>query len=210
MPLEVEVKFKINEKKEYEENLKLLGAKYVVDINHTDTYYKLPKGLRDFAKTDEALRLRKIEEKDTRTSETLPPKISADLTYKGPKIDTETKTRKELVTPVGDPEHMHLILQSLDFRPIITLNKHRRLYSLEKDDFHIEILIDKIEHLEGFYSELEIIASTKDEMTRGKKIIFEVMDKLGYSKSDSILTSYLELVIMALIEKGKLKKEDVA
>jgi len=210
MPLEVEVKFKLRDEKEYEENLKKLGAKYGVDIIHTDTYYKLPKGLRDFAKTDEALRLRKIEEYDNRITETTQHKFSADLTYKGPKLDKETKTRKELVTRVGDPDNMHLILQSLDFRPIITLTKYRRFYSLEKDGFHIEVLIDKIEHLDGYYSELEIIASTDDEMTKGKTAIFEIMNKLEYSKSDSILTSYLELVILALIEKGELKQEDIA
>lgn len=208
--LEVEVKFKLKDEKEYTENLKALGAKYVVDINHTDTYYKLPKGLRDFAKTDEALRLRKIEEIDTRITETLQHKFSADLTYKGPKLDKETKTRKEIVTPVGDPENMHIILQSLDFRPIITLHKYRRLFSLEQDGLRIEILLDKVEDLEGYYSECEIMASTEAEMEAGKKIIFGLMEQLGYTKKDSILTSYLELVILALIKKGKLKPEDVA
>ncbi|TFG20156.1 MAG: class IV adenylate cyclase [Promethearchaeota archaeon] len=210
MPLEVEVKFHLRDKDEYEDNLKKFGAKYITDINHSDTYYKLPVGQRDFAKTDEALRLRRIEEFDARMVETLDPEISADLTYKGPKIDTETKTRKELVTSIGDPDNLELILKSLGIRPILTLEKKRRLYTLDFNTLHIEILIDEIEHLEGYYSECEIICMDEEEMEEGKKTIFGMMEKLGYDKSDSILKSYLELVIKALIEKGELKLEDVA
>ena len=210
MPLEVEVKFHLRDKDEYEDNLKKLGAKYVVDINHIDTYYKLPEGQRDFSKTDEALRLRRIEEFDARMVETLDPQISADFTYKGPKIDTETKTRKELVSAVGDPDNLELILKEIGIRPILTLEKKRRLYTLDFNTLHIEILIDQIEHLDGYYSECEIIAETEEEMEAGKITIFGIMEKLGYGKSDSILTSYLELVIKALIEKGELKPEDIA
>ncbi len=210
MPLEVEVKFHLRDKKKYEEDLIKLGAQYVMDINHTDTYFKLPKGQRDFAKTDEALRLRRIEEYDKDVADTLELKKSADLTYKGPKIDTETKTRKELVATIDDPDNLKKILTSIGIRPILTLQKNRRLYTLDFNTLHIEILIDKIEHLEGYYSECEIIANDEEEMEDGKKVIFGMMEKLGYSKEDSILTSYLELVIMALIKKGKLKPEDVA
>ena len=168
MPLEVEVKFQLRDRDEYEDNLKKLGAKYVVDIKHTDTYFKLPEGQRDFAKTDEALRLRRIEEFDARMVETLDPKKSADLTYKGPKIDTETKTRKELVTAVEDPENLEQILDSLGMRPILTLEKKRRLYTLDFNTNHIEILIDKIEHLDGYFSECEIIAQDEEETETAK------------------------------------------
>jgi adenylate cyclase class 2 len=210
MPLEVEVKFHLRDKDAYEDNLKKIGAKYITDINHTDTYYKLPEGQRDFAKTDEALRLRRIEEYDARMAETLEPEISADLTYKGPKIDTETKTREELVTKVEDPDNLELIFKRIGIREILTLQKNRRLYTLDFNTHHIEILIDKIEHLDGYYSECEIIASDDEAMEDGKKTLFGMMEKLGYSKKDSILKSYLELVIMALIKKGELKLEDVA
>ncbi len=207
--LEVEVKFKIRDNGEFEENLKKLGANYETDIEHTDTYYNLPEGLRNFAKTDEALRLRRIREFDIRIQETIQETISADLTYKGPKIDTETKTRKEIVTPIEDPIAMEGILQSLGFRPILTLGKNRRLYSIMRENFHIEILIDKIDHLPGYFSEFEILASDKDEMDKGKKIIFDLMEEIGYSKEDSILTSYLELVYSKLVEKGLLNPKDI-
>ena len=207
--LEVEVKFKLRDKDEYEESLKNLGAKYVADIIHTDTYYKMPKGLRDFAETDEALRLRRIEEFDVSLTETLDHKFSSDLTYKGPKIDSETKTREEIVTEIGDPDELVQIFKTLEFRPILTLAKNRRLYTLDFNTHHIEILIDEIEHLDGYYSELEIMASTEDEMDAGKTAIFGMMEKLGYLKTDSILTSGLELVILALLEKGELKPEDI-
>jgi len=208
--LEVEVKFKLRDKEEFEEDLKRIGAKYVVDIIHKDTYYNLPKCVRDFTKTDEVLRLRRIEEFNIRVTKAVAHAIKADLTYKGPKIDTETKTRKELITPIENPDEMDMILRSLDIRPILTLTKYRRLYTLDMEKHHIEVLIDKIEHLAGYHGECEIMASSEKEMEEGKRILFDLMEKLGYSKTDSILTSYLELVIMKLIEKGELSPEDIA
>ncbi|MBN2156945.1 MAG: class IV adenylate cyclase [Candidatus Lokiarchaeota archaeon] len=208
--LEVEVKFKLQNKEVFEENLKQLGANYVVDIIHKDTYYNLPKGMRNFAKTDEALRLRRIEEYDVRETETVAHKISSDLTYKGPKIDTETKTRKELITTVGNPDELDSIIKSLGFRTVLTLAKYRRLYTLDVEGHHIEMLIDKIEHLDGYYAECEIMASSDKEMEESKVIIFDILEKLGYYKTDSILASYLELVIKKLIENGEISEEEFA
>jgi len=56
--IEVEIKVRISDpdliKKKFEEH----QGFYKLFLLHEDTYYNMPKGLRDFKKTDEALRLR--------------------------------------------------------------------------------------------------------------------------------------------------------
>ena len=56
--IEVEIKVKISDpnlmRKKFEEN----NGIYKLSLDHEDTYFNMPKGLRDFRQTDEALRLR--------------------------------------------------------------------------------------------------------------------------------------------------------
>lgn len=61
---EVEVKIVLtdSEREHFLLDLKRLGAVYQLDLEHTDIYFNMPKGLRNFVKTDEALRLRKYFE----------------------------------------------------------------------------------------------------------------------------------------------------
>ncbi len=57
--IEVEIKIKISDpilmRKKFESN----QGSYKFSLTHEDTYYNMPKVLRDFKQTDEALRLRK-------------------------------------------------------------------------------------------------------------------------------------------------------
>ncbi|MDD1740191.1 MAG: class IV adenylate cyclase, partial [Methanothrix sp.] len=62
-----------------------LGGELVAVENHLDLYFNSP--LRDFRRSDEALRIRIKEE-------------GARLTYKGPKLDSATKSRMELTVRI--------------------------------------------------------------------------------------------------------------
>jgi predicted adenylyl cyclase CyaB len=57
--IEVEIKVQISDptliRKKFVEN----QGSYKFSLIHEDTYFNMPKGLRDFKQTDEALRLRK-------------------------------------------------------------------------------------------------------------------------------------------------------
>ncbi|MHA1728694.1 MAG: class IV adenylate cyclase [Promethearchaeota archaeon] len=203
---EAEVKLTVGYKEDkeiYINSIKKLGAKYRINLEHTDIYYNMPDGLRNFAETDEALRIRKSTEYNALTGKKTDVKQSCDITYKGPKLDKITKSRIEFVCNILDPDILDEILLTLGFRRILTVKKERILYHLEYEGSSIEILIDKIQHLDGYFSEFEIMTSTREEMADAKKTIFKLMNKLGYSISDSITLSYLELVIKKLIEQGK-------
>lgn len=162
--MEVEAKFRLKEgvKEKIEEI-----ARFVEEKEEFDVYFNHP--CRDFAKTDEALRLR-IEKK-------------VKLTYKGPKIDMETKTREEVNLEVDDFERAVKLLEFLGFRKFRTVKKLRRIYKLED----AIVCVDSVENL-GDFVEIEV------ENLEKKNRIFEIAQKLGYSKEEGIRLSYLELL----------------
>ena len=81
MSYEVEQKYRVTGFRRVVQRLEELGATLGEPVEQVDTYYAHPS--RDFGETDEAFRLRRI---GTMTC----------MTYKGPRIDANTKTRKEI------------------------------------------------------------------------------------------------------------------
>jgi len=79
------VKFRVEDLSEIEE--KLGDAEFVIEKVEEDIYLNHP--CRDFGETDEALRIRRDVE-------------GIRVTYKGRKIDPETKTREEIKIEVDD------------------------------------------------------------------------------------------------------------
>uniref|UniRef100_A0A7J2TKR0 Class IV adenylate cyclase n=1 Tax=Archaeoglobus fulgidus TaxID=2234 RepID=A0A7J2TKR0_ARCFL len=162
--MEVEAKFKLKEG--VLEKIERF-ANFLEEKDEFDIYFNHP--CRDFAKTDEALRLR-IEKK-------------VKMTYKGPKVDTETKTRKEISLVVDSFERAVELLESLGFEKFGTVRKRRRIYEMNG----AIICVDSVEGLGNF---LEIEVRNLEE----KEKIFEIAKFLGYSKEESIRLSYLELL----------------
>lgn len=195
---EVEVKIKVKDKKKLIDDLLKLGAIHEIDLIHNDIYYNMPQKLRDFAKTDEALRIRKsLEFKEIDGIREI-LKETSDITYKGPKLDSETKSRVEYLCKIADFEVMDKILVTLGFQKIIQLDKNRKFFSLNYKNKEIGVVFDTIQHLKGFYAEFEVMVSNFSDIEESKTIIFDLMSMLGYEKKDSITDSYLELVIKSL------------
>jgi len=233
---EVEVKIKLRDHKKYLQKLAELGARYQCDLLHVDRYYNMPDGTKDFAQTDEALRIRTVREYTRKNKNDLNwygiapntasnPEIGkplgntdnplvlktsfSEITYKGPKLDTSTKSRIEYNCEISSLAEMDAILSGLGFKTVIDVRKERMVFHLEssgKESKKMEILVDKIQYLDGFYSELEILATTETEMDTAKKRIFGILEQLGYHQSDSITTSYLELVVKSVQHEQKIRK----
>ena len=85
--LEVEMKFPAADLPTLAARLEALGARRGETLEEADHYFNAPD--RDFARTDEALRIRRIGDHNR-------------ITYKGPKRDAVTKTRTEIELPIGD------------------------------------------------------------------------------------------------------------
>ena len=177
--IEIEVKVKIpKEKTDIEKKLLELGAEFVGIEKHVDIYYNSPQ--RDFSKTDEALRIRnaKSEHKN----------VENIITYKGPKIDSESKTRKEIEIKIDDENSADEILKALGFRASGRVDKTRKNYKLKE----IYVSLDDVEWL-GKFMELEI-DSVKEDFELEKKRIFKVLKSFGFKKDDVIRESYLEML----------------
>jgi adenylate cyclase class 2 len=192
--IEVEIKVKISDpnlmRKKFEEN----NGIYKLSLNHEDTYFNMPKGLRDFRQTDEALRLRKSIEFN-RDNKAKTQKINNYITYKGKKIDKTTKTREEIEVKITEIEDMKNILKFLGFREVFTVVKKRELYDFIFNDTRIEALIDYIPVLEQHFVEVELITESYETVDENKEILFKFLSIFGIKKQESIRKSYLELII---------------
>jgi len=177
--IEVEVKARVDDPKQLERSIIELGATPIGIDTQTDTYFNAED--RDFGKTDEALRIRVQDGKSF-------------LTYKGPKLDKISKTRKEVEVKIIDPKNMGQILTLLGFLPVSTVIKKRKNFRI--GDFFIAL--DEVRDLGNF---IEIEISVNDAKNSDEKVqsIFKFMEKLGISRELTIRKSYLEMIL----EKNK-------
>jgi adenylate cyclase class 2 len=145
-----------------------------------DAYFGHPA--RDFAKTDEALRIRRIGP-------------DAWITYKGPKIDSTTKTRCEIELPLmtddSTSERWADLLIALGFQPVAEVRKHRRKAIVHWQGRRVEISLDEV-HGVGDYVELELIAD-EDDLEPARACIQSLAQELDLSGSER--RSYLELLL---------------
>ena len=198
--LEIETKIKIDNLELLKKKLKQFNAKNSVILDQIDTYYNYPVESRDFSKTDEALRLRKTTEADPKTLKKL--KEVVDLTYKGPNLDKEIKTRIEHVCHVIEAEKIEEILKALSFKKILSIKKHREVFELNYNDNNIEVLIDIIENLPGSYFEAEILVKDNNMIDYYKNVLFSFIQECGYSKKDILPDTYLEMVLEKITKKN--------
>lgn len=163
------------------ERLRSLGVNRTETVTQEDTYYDAPD--RSFANTDEALRIRS----ETRSGET-----TTILTYKGPLVDADSKTRTEAETSVDDPKSMAEILSGLGYEPAATVRKTREYYTL--DD--CTVTLDTVDGL-GEFVEVEFGSDVEAEsgIDAARERVENVLDQLGLDSGDQIRTSYLELLL---------------
>ncbi|MHA2027672.1 MAG: class IV adenylate cyclase [Candidatus Thorarchaeota archaeon] len=182
---EVEVKVAIDSYEEMEKRVLKLGAKKINREVQIDSYYDHP--CRTFHDTDEALRVRSRQSIENDLIDSTRGLI--ELTYKGPKIDSTTKTRIETSVNLDDSVEMTTILENLGFKLVATVTKKRQFFTLPS----MTISIDEVEDV-GLFMELESVVKTK-EVDDARENIFTMMKKLGLDPSQSIRESYLELYV---------------
>jgi adenylate cyclase class 2 len=180
MQYEVEQKFPVSDMRALQERLTTLGATIKEARAEIDLYFAHPA--RDFRKTDEALRIRRDGAKNF-------------ITYKGPKIDSTTKTRREIDLALPDGEEAAKtwgdFLENLGFQPIGRVLKWRRKASILWEGQAIGCSLDEVQGL-GDYCELELITNFAD-IEPAKACIAALADKLNFRHSER--RSYLELLL---------------
>ncbi|MFW9971231.1 MAG: class IV adenylate cyclase [Candidatus Odinarchaeota archaeon] len=197
--IEVEIKVRISNHEFIKKKFKESNGIYKLSLIHEDIYFNMPKGLRDFKKTDEALRLRKSIEFNRKDDSQIPV-INHFITYKGKKMDLTTKTRNELDIKIEDNENMKLLLKELGFQEIFTIKKERELYEFEFKNYYIEALIDYLPILDQYFLEVELLLDSTENLEGSKELLFDFLNSFGIKKEESIRKSYLELISEKLQE----------
>ena len=185
IPYEVEMKFPV---------VMPLDFDWDDVVEEIDTYFRHP--CRDFAQTDEGLRIRK----------TVTPQLEAEdcvLTYKGPKIDSETKTRKEIEISVAedDGENCQSILESLGFAPVEIVRKFRKTKTILVENREYTLSLDSLPLLKdrgrpSEFLEIETIADA-DTVAQARTDLLRFAQTLIAEGrlGESIRKGYLEMIL---------------
>lgn len=179
MRMEVEQKFAVANLQEVASRLEALGAAWGEVRYESDLYFAHPA--RDFARTDEALRIRRAGP-------------CASITYKGPKVDATTKTRQEIDLPLpaaAAAEAWGQLLEALGFRPVAEVRKIRRKALVMWLARQVEVSLDTVENV-GTYVELELVTDSQG-VEAAKAVLHSLAAELGLR--DSERRSYLELLL---------------
>jgi adenylate cyclase class 2 len=157
-----------------------LGADVLPAVCQEDTYYDAPH--RDFAATDEALRVRRESVADGEPT--------TYVTYKGPLVDESSKTRREAETAVSDGAALATLLSSLGFEPAATVRKERRRYGLDG----YTVTLDDVDGL-GDFVEVEVEVGTEGDLDAAREGAAGVLERLGLDPGSGIRTSYLGMLL---------------
>lgn len=184
--LEVEVKAHVSNFEEIQDKLSQIGATELKAEHQKDTYFNAPH--KDYAQTDEALRIREIPA--NLGSSQYPGEFNPQyiLTYKGPKLDDSSKTRKEVEIKIDDVKNTTSLLESLGFRPVQVVEKDRTTYLYD----NYLITLDEV-HLVGKYVEIERGMVEGEDYQEVLDEIFSIYRKLGIEDGFE-RRSYLELL----------------
>jgi adenylate cyclase class 2 len=185
--LEVEVKYWLPDPTAVEARLRAWGAVMVADHAEADHYLNAPD--RDFARTDEALRLRRIG-------------AANFLTYKGPRKDGSSKTRTEIEVPCppGDAaaEAFLKLFVQLGYRPTAVVRKRRRIYEWTRDGFTVHACLDDVDGV-GRFVELEIVADDA-RYESARATVLQIAADLNLGQTET--RSYLEQLLGRAVKPG--------
>ncbi len=175
---EVELKVEADHE-QVRDRLKHLEADRIEFVTQEDCYYDAPD--REFAETDEALRIR-TERSDGETE--------TRLTYKGPLLEAKSKTREEAETVVADSDELEAILDGLGYEPAAVVRKDRERFLLDG----CTITLDSVENL-GEFLEVELDVAENTQIDEARDRLVDVLDRLGLDADEQIRTSYLGLLL---------------
>ena len=190
MKLEVELKAYAAKLEPLQNIMAALGADFIGKQYEIDTYFSHPD--RDFGKTDEALRLRDIEDLEI-AEEEKDDKIDKhkhyELSYKGPKIDPTSKTRKEYTVKIDSKNDAEQILYQLGFKNVIEVRKTRYIYNYK----NYTICLDDVDDL-GHFVEFEKILDDDVEFEKTISDMRLLLEReLNLHKFER--RSYMELIM---------------
>lgn len=181
--VEVELKFAVPDVAGFLKQVRdRFGELTFVSVQESDEYFQHP--CRDFNVTDEALRIRQSGD-------------SLSLTWKGPRLDSTTKTREEREMLVHclnadmSGNQLRSVLLALGFDTAGYVCKRREVVAIQVAGYDGHLCLDRVDGLPEPYAELEILCAEHDRKN-ATQCLMELAQALGLSASER--RSYLDLV----------------
>jgi adenylate cyclase class 2 len=178
--LEVELKFLLTVESALRRELAQFDIAWQAAEEQVDCYFNHPA--RDFSVTDEAVRLRQIGGQNV-------------ITYKGPKLDATTKTRREIELPIAPGKEglaqFGELLEVLSFRRVAEVHKVRTKGKLNWQGWPVEVALDDVTGV-GKYVELEIQAE-EAALSGARQAILELAARLKLTQQER--RGYLEMLL---------------
>ena len=185
--IEVEIKLPLRRQEKTEETGRIaevlcsMGFRKAARFRQRDTYFDNEAG--EIRGGGKALRIRETED-------LMKGIVTAELNFKGPRMDQVSMTRQELETEVGQAETGRRILAALGFSPVLPeVVKERTEYRRKE----ITAALDRVEGL-GDFLELEILADEETENGKVLQKLEELLGELGYQMGDTVTRSYLSML----------------
>ncbi len=179
--IEVEIKLKINNIEQVKKQLGEIGFVWEGAEREEDVYFDNEEGR--IRRNGQAFRVRIITDHVRGKTKTV-------MTFKGKKLDTQTMTRKELETGVGNADTAIAIIKALGYEPV------KPWVVKERENFKRNAITASIDQVQGLgdFLELEILIPDHESRAQAMEILEEVLEKLGYSMKNSLQTSYLSML----------------
>jgi len=180
MSYEVELKFPVPDLPAFARKLTDSGIPISPAQEEIDVYFAHPS--RDYARTDEALRLRRKGDANC-------------VTYKGPKIDATTKTRREIELPLAPGSESlsswTALLEAVGFRPVGEVRKSRRKAAIPWQGHLVEASLDEVAGV-GTFVEFELVAE-ESGVDAARACIQSLAQSFDLTEGER--RSYLELLL---------------
>jgi adenylate cyclase class 2 len=180
MPVELEVKIRVERLEEVRVRLRALRAESRGSVLETNRFFDTTN--RSLYKAGKGLRLRTNRNINTNQSTHI-------ITFKGPKSPGPLKRREEIEVTVDDPDAATSILQALDYTITLSFEKRRETWQFGA----CEIALDELPLL-GTFVEIE----GPDEAS-----IRHVQRQLGLDGLPTITNAYSGLLMDHLKSQGR-------
>jgi adenylate cyclase class 2 len=170
------------------------GVELGVPHGQRDTYFDAPH--RNFAETDEAVRVRRASQVDGPVGSDIERVVreatadgQATVTYKGPLIGGGSKTREEVETAVENGDAITSIFEQLGFTAVATVSKVRETGQFEG----YTIALDRVAGVGEF---VEVERTVEEDAIEAARVgARRCLEELGVDPDRGIQTSYLELLL---------------
>ncbi len=156
---EVELKFRLNAPEVIRQKIEEMGGVWSAPVEQRDSYFKHP--VRDFKKTDEAFRIRSVGEENR-------------ITYKGPVIDKNVKTRQEIEVLFASGPFSRVqfstVLTLLGFEEVRMVKKMRSTATITFNNFGMEFAFDEVAGL-GIFLEIETLSNDETRIDAQQAVL---------------------------------------